>query len=153
MPKKRKNEETIEFINTTKSVPVWVDVSTEYDDVPIPELVNPGKSVHFTKEDIIRNKRTSSSFFSKGLLRPANATQSQLTDVDVRDSMSTDEMEAFVKNSEEIKIFSVRLRKLLSINTLENVLEITKKTNKTYNFIETVQRRMDKVNEIKEEKE
>lgn len=151
MPKKGKNEATIEFINTTKSVPVWIDVSTDYDDVPVPMKVDPGKSVHFTADDLLRNKRTSSSFFSKGLLRPANATQSQLTDVDVRDSMSTDEMEAFVKNTKEIKTFSLRLRKLLSINTLENVLEITKKANKTYNFIETVQRRMDKVNEIKEE--
>ena len=151
MPKRGKNEETIEYINTTKSVPVWVDVSTDYEDKPEPKLVKPGKSVHFTKDDLLRNKRTSSSFFSKGLLRPATATKSQLTDVDVKDDMSTDEMESFVKNTTEIKNFGTRLRKLLSINTLENILEITKKSNKTYNFIETVERRMEKINAKEDE--
>ena len=150
MPKKKKNEETTEFVNTTKSAPVWVDVSTEYSDLPEPFCVRPGKSVHFTKEDILRNKRQSSTFFSEGLLRPATATKAQLTDVDVRNEMSEKEMEAFVKNTEEIKTFSVRLRALSSINTLENILDLTKKYNKTYNFIETVERRMDKINEEKE---
>jgi len=145
-----KKEETIEYVNTSKGVPVWIDVSTDYDDKPVPTCVKPGKSVHFTKADILRNKRQSSTFFSQGLLRPATATKAQLTDVDVRDQMSEKEMESFVKNSEEIKVFSVRLRPLMSINTLENILDLTKKYNKTYNFIETVQRRMDKINEEKE---
>lgn len=147
MPKKKKNEKTTEFVNTTKAAPVWVDVSTEYSDLPEPYCVRPGKSVHFTDEDILRNKRQSSTFFSQGLLRPATATKAQLTSVDVRNEMSEQEMESFVKNSEEIKVFGGRLRKLSSINTLENILDLTKKYNKTYNFVETVQRRMDKIKE------
>ena len=147
MPKKKKNEETTEFVNTTKAVPVWVDVSTEYSDLPEPFCVKPGKSVHFTKEDILRNKRQSSTFFSQGLLRRATATKAQLTSVDVRNEMSENEMEAFVKNIEEIKIFGSRLRQLSSMNTLENIMDLVKTNNKTYNFIETVQRRMDKIKE------
>lgn len=150
MPKKKKTEETIEYVNTTKAEPIWIDVSTEYSDLPEPFCVRPGKSVHFTKEDILRNKRQSSTYFSDGKLRPATATKTQLTDVDVRDEMSEQEMEAFVKNIEEIKTFGVRLRALSSINTLENIMDLTKKYNKTYNFIETVERRMDKINEEKE---
>ncbi len=150
MPKKKKNEETTEYTNTSKAAPVWVDVSTEYSDLPEPFCVKPGKSVHFTKEDILRNKRQSSTFFSEGLLRPATATKSQLVDVDVRNEMSTDEMEAFVKKTEQVKIFGSRLRQLSSINTLENIMDLVKKGNKTYNFIETVERRMDKIKEEKE---
>lgn len=150
MPKKKKNEETTEYVNTTKGAPLWVDVSTEYSDLPEPFCVRPGKSVHFTKEDILRNIRQSSTYFSEGTLRPATATKSQLSHVDVRDAMSEQEMESFVKKTEEIKIFGSRLRKLMSINTLENILDLTKKYNKTYNFIETVERRMAKINEEKE---
>jgi len=144
MPKK---EEKIEYVNTTKSVPVWIDVSTDYSDKPVPECVKPGKSVFLTKTDLLRNKRQSSTFFSEGLLRPATATKAQLNSVDVRDEMSEKEMEAFVKNTEEVLVFGSRLRKLMSINTLENVLDLTKKYNKTYNFVETVERRMDKIKE------
>ncbi len=147
MPKK---EETVEYINTTKSVPVWIDVSTDYNKLPEPFCVKPGKSVHLTKADILRDKRQSSTFFSQGLLRPATATKSQLVDVDVRNEMSTDEMEAFVKKTEQVKIFGSRLRQLSSINTLENIMDLVKKGNKTYNFIETVERRMDKIKEEKE---
>ncbi len=148
MPKK---EEKIEYINTTKSVPVWIDVSTDYSKLPEPVCVKPGKTVHLTKDDILRNKRQSSTFFSQGLLRPATATKTQLTSIDVRNEMSEQEMEAFVKNTEEIKIFGSRLRQLSSIHTLENIMDLVKKGNKTYNFIETVERRMDKIKEEKEE--
>ncbi len=148
MPKK---EEKIEYINTTKSVPVWIDVSTDYSNKPEPFCVKPGKSVHLTKADILRNKRQSSTFFSQGLLRPATATKSQLHSIDVRNEMSEQEMEAFVKNTEEILVFGSRLRTLSSINTLENIMDLVKKENKTYNFVETVERRMDKIKEEKDE--
>ena len=148
-----KDEATTEYINTTKGVDVWLDQTTDYDKNPMPVCVKPGKTVFLTAKDYKRNKRQSSALFSKGLIRPATATKSQLVDVDVRDSMSEQEMEVFVKDTKEIKLFGIKLRKLMSINTLENILEITKKSNKTYNFIETVERRMDKINKEADEQE
>ncbi len=148
-----KDEPKIEFINTTKAILVWLDQSTDYADKPIPVGVKPGETVFLTKKDYERNKRQSSALFSKGLIRRATASKNQLVDVDVRDAMSEPEMEAFVKNTNEIKLFGSRLRKLMSINTLENILEITKKSNKTYNFIETVERRMEKINKETDEEE
>ena len=148
-----KEETTIEYINTTKGVDVWLDSSSDYDKNPVPVCVKPGKTVFLTAKDYKRNKRQSSAIFTKGLIRPATATKDQLISVDVRDSMSEPEMEAFVKNTNEIKLFGSRLRKLMSINTLDNILEITKKSNKTYNFIETVERRMAKINKETDEEE
>lgn len=146
-------EETTEYINTTKGVDCWLDQASDYSDKPVPVCVKPGKTVFLTAKDYKRNKRQSSAIFSRGLIRPATATKNQLISVDVRDAMSEPEMIAFVKNTEEVKLFGVKLRKLMSINTLENILEITKKSNKTYNFIETVERRMEKINKETDEEE
>ncbi len=148
-----KEEVTTEYINTTKGVDCWLDQYTEYSDEPVPVCVKPGKTVFLTAKDYKRNKRQSSALFAKGLIRPATATKNQLISVDVRDAMSAPEMEAFVKATTEIKVFGLKLSKLMSINTLDNILEITKKSNKTYNFIETVERRINKIRDAENEEE
>ncbi len=148
-----KEETTTEYINTTKAVDCWLDQTTDYDKGPVPVCVKPGKTVFLTAKDFKRNKKQSSAIFTQGLIRPATATKNQLISVDVKDAMSEPEMIAFVKNAEDIKLFGLKLRKLMSINTLDNILEITKQSNKTYNFIETVERRIAKVNKEADEEE
>lgn len=148
MPK----EDRIEYVNTTDKVDIFISQTSEHEkDKVIGVKVSPGKSVFLTQEDINRNKRESGAIFSKGLLRKAGLIDKDLLkEINVRDEMSELEIREFVKRSESVSVFGTKLRKLSSTNTLELVLGETKKQNKLYNFIKSVEDRLQKLNDEQE---
>ncbi len=143
-------QERIEYINTTGSVDVWVDHSTDYQDKPEPVCVKPGESVFLTKDDELRNKRQSKEIFSNGLLRRAGLTKDIVAEIDIRNEMAEIEIREFVKRSNIIKIFGSKLRKIDSLNTLTLILNQVKEQNKTYNYIVAVEKRVNKIEEEQE---
>lgn len=137
-------EKDEEWINTTDSVRVWVEKDHEIPGKdPIPVMVKPGESIFFTKKEVQRNRRQKSQIFSKGLLRPVGADADQLRNIEVRNAMSDIEMREFVSRADKITTFATKLRKVDSVNTLENIRKHVEDQNKTFNFYKSVTKRIE----------
>lgn len=123
----------------------WVTYTDEFGDL-VPTRLDPNKTVWFTEPDLRRYKK-SHPRFQDGSIVPVSNDPGKVSMTIAENIMTDIQLEFFVKNCETSKLLEVRSRKVTSLTTLARIREECKRQDKPVSFIDTIDRKIEKLQE------